>query len=228
MKLEVLANAEEVAQRGATLIAQEARKAVDARGWFLLATSGGATPWRMWELLAVEDMPWPRVHVFQVDERIAAASDADRNLAQLQSSLLARVRIPPDQVHAMPVEEVDLAAAAVRYAALLRRFAGTPPVLDLIHLGLGSDGHTASLISNDPALDPGSAEVAVTGSYQGFRRMTLTLPVLERARRILWIVTGSGKAAALGRLRSGDRGIPAGRVPTEHALLLADAAAMGS
>lgn len=223
MKAEVLPSSEDVAHRASALIAQEGRVAARARGRFLLATSGGVTPWRMLALLADEDMPWTLTHLFQVDERVAQASD--RNFTQLQASLLDRVRIPADQIHAMPVEDPDLAAAAAHYAATLRRIAGTPPILDLVHLGLGADGHTASLIPGDPALDDGGSEVAVTGLYRGFRRMTLTYPVLQRARTILWIVTGSAKAAALSRLRGGDRSIPAGRVPVEHALLLADAAA---
>lgn len=227
MKVEVLPDAEAVARRAAAVIAQEARVAARARGRFLLATSGGTTPWRMLELLADEEVPWPLVHLFQVDERIADASDPARNLTRLRASLLDKVRLTPDQVHAMPVLEADLAAAAARYAATLRRVAGAPPVLDLVHLGLGTDGHTASLVPGDPVLDSLGSDVAVTGPHQGYRRMTLTYPVFERARVVLWVVTGSDKAAALSRLRRGDRSIPAGCVSAEHALLLADAAAMG-
>jgi len=228
MKAEVLPDAEAVARRAAVIIASDARAAALARGRFLLATSGGATPWRMLELLAGEDVPWPLVQVFQVDERVAEASDPARNFTRLRTSLLDRVPISADQIHAMPVEGTDLAAAAARYAATLRRFGGTPPILDLVHLGLGTDGHTASLVPGDPALEDASSMVAVSGPYEGFRRMTLTYPVLERARRILWVVTGSDKAAALSRMRAGDRSIPAGRVPSKYALLLADAAAMAS
>ena len=223
MKAEVLPDAEAVARRGAALIALEARVAAQARGRFLLATSGGATPWRMLELLAAEDVPWPLVHLFQVDERVADPSDPARNLTHLRESLV--VRLPEDQVHAMPVEAEDLTDAAARYAATLRAVAGTPPRLDLIHLGLGTDGHTASLFPGDPALDDLDSEVTVTGPHEGYRRMTLTYPVLGRARLILWVVTGSDKAPALLRLRRGDRSIPAGQVPDRHAVLLADAAA---
>jgi 6-phosphogluconolactonase len=125
----------------------------------------------------------------------------------------------------MPVEEADLASAAERYQRELRAVAGTPPVLDLVQLGLGADGHTASLFAGDPALDVEDADVAASGPYQGRRRVTLTLPALGRARRILWIVTGAAKADALARLRRGDRGIPAARVRSDRALLLADEAA---
>lgn len=226
MKVEVLADPEAVAQRAAAFVAGEARGAVRDRGRFLVALSGGATPSRMLERLVEEDLPWPLVHVFQVDERVVGASDPARNFAQLRAGLLERVPVPADQIHPMPVEAADLGAAAAAYSAILREFAGTPPVLDLVHLGLGDDGHTASLVPGDPVLDVVGGEVAVTGPYRGFRRMTLTYPVLDRARRILWLVTGSGKTEALRRLGGGDRSIPAGRVPTEGALLLADRAAV--
>jgi len=224
---EVLPDPEAVARRAAPLIAQRARAAVLARGQFILALSGGTTPTRMLELLADEDLPWSRTHVFQVDERIAPASDSARNLTQLRTKLLEHVGLPENQLHALPVEEADLAAAAARYARTLQEIAGTPPVLDLIHLGLGADGHTASLVPGDPVLDS-RADVAVTGIYQGHRRMTFTYQVLDRARLILWVVIGPDKASMLARLRRGDHTIPAGRVHADCAMTLADAAAAGS
>ncbi len=225
MMVEVLGSAGAAARRAAAIIAQVARAAVDARGRAVLALSGGTTPTPMLEQLATEAVPWSRVHLFQVDERIVPAPDPARNLSRLRAHLLTRIQVPTDQVHPMPVEDRDLAAAAARYAATLRRVAGTPPVLDLIHLGLGADGHTASLVPGDPALLEMAREVTVTGPYRGLRRMTLTLPVLSRGREVLWLVTGAGKAWAVQRLRQGDHGIPAGRVPGTHALLLMDAAA---
>jgi 6-phosphogluconolactonase len=225
MDVEVLPDAEAVARRAAALIADEARAAVAQRGRFLLAASGGRTPWATLRLLAGEDVPWGKVHLFQVDERVAPAGHPDRNLTQLEASLRFQAPIAAAQVHAMPVEEADLARAAARYAAELRAAAGAPAVLDLVQLGLGADGHTASLFPGDPALGVADADVAVTEPHQGRRRMTLTLPVLGRARRILWIVTGPEKAEALSRLRRGDPGIPAGRVRSDRALLLADEAA---
>ena len=200
-----------------------------ARGRFLFAVSGGRTPWRMLAALAGEDMPWSAVHLFQVDERVAPAGDADRNLTHIRASLLGRVALAPGNLHAMPVEgdERELPAAAARYAREIESFAGTPAVLDLVHLGLGPDGHTASLVPGDPVLSVADRDVALTGVYMGRRRMTLTYPILDRARRILWLATGAEKAPMLARLRAGDRSIPAGRVSSEHALLLTDRAAAG-
>jgi 6-phosphogluconolactonase len=220
--VEVLADAEAVARRAADVIAEEARVSVAARGRFLLATSGGATPRRMLQLLAKEDVPWPLVHLFQVDERVAPAGNPDRNLTQLLENLVSHVALPPGQLHAMPVDETDLNAAANRYAATLQEVAGKPAALDLVHLGLGTDGHTASLVPGDPALEIADADVAVSILYKGQRRMTLTLPALNCARRVLWVVTGVDKSAILPRLRRGDRSIPAGRVRSDRALVVTD------
>jgi 6-phosphogluconolactonase len=227
MEITVLADADAVARAAAAVIAAEARAAVAARGRFIMAVSGGHTPWQMLRALAGEEMPWQSVHVAQVDERVAPAGDPDRNLSHLRESLLAHAPLPPEQVYAMPVEAPDLAAAAARYCRVLEDIAGTPPILDLVHLGLGPDGHTASLVPDDPVLDVADVDVALTGLYQSRRRMTLTYPMLDRSRRILWVVTGSEKVAMLARLRDGDRSIPAGRVRRERALVLADRAAAG-
>ncbi len=227
MKIEIFADADAVARNAATVIAREAREAVAARGCFLMAVSGGHTPWIMLRALAGEEVPWQGVHVFQVDERVAPANDPDRNLTHLRESLLAHAPLRAEQFHAMPVESPDLDMAAARYAIALQNAAGAPPVLDLVHLGLGPDGHTASLVPGDRVLDVADADVAMTGVYQGRRRMTLTYPILNRARRILWLVTGSEKAGPLVRLRAADLTIPAGRVRQDEALVLADQAAAG-
>jgi 6-phosphogluconolactonase len=227
MEIKVLASAEAVAREGAAIIAAEARAAVAARGRFILAVSGGHTPWFMLRDLAGEDVPWNGVHVAQVDERVAPAGHPDRNLTHLRESLLEHAPMRPEQVYAMPVEASDLEAAASRYAQTLQGIAGSPPVLDLVHLGLGPDGHTASLVPGDPVLDVTDADVALTGVYQGRRRMTLTYPMINRARRILWLVTGTDKVEMLMRLRDGDRSIPAGRIDRDNALVIADRAAAG-
>jgi 6-phosphogluconolactonase len=227
MKIQVLGNADAVAKQAAKIIAAEASAAVAARHRFVIAVSGGHTPWQMLRALANESVPWKNVHVVQVDERVAPAGDPDRNLTHLRESLLEHAPLPPDQIHAMPVQEIDLEAATASYARLLQQIAGSPPILDLVHLGLGPDGHTASLVPGDPVLEVTDQDVALTGSYQGRRRMTLTYPLLNRSRRILWVVTGSEKAQMLARLLSGDVSIPAGRVRQDQALALADFAAAG-
>jgi len=224
MLFEMLEDADAVARRAAELIAACARESVGARGRFVFAVSGGRTPWLMLRLLVNEDVPWPRVHVVQVDERVAPENDPDRNLTHLRESL-AEAPLPPVQIYAMPVEIADLTTASRRYAGTLEALAGPPPTLDLIHLGLGADGHTASLVPGDPVLDVSEVSVAFTGPYQGRRRMTLTFPTIDRARRILWIVTGAEKATALAQLRKRDRSIPGGRVRQDHATLLVDRAA---
>jgi 6-phosphogluconolactonase len=227
MKIEVLADADSTARAAASMIAEKARSGVAARGRFIMAVSGGNTPWMMLRALSNQDMPWGKVYVVQVDERVAPAGHPDRNLTHLSDSLLTHATLPMDHIYAMPVEASDLEAAAARYAETLQEIAGSPSVLDLVHLGLGPDGHTASLIPGDPVLKVEEADVALTGSYQGRRRMTLTYPILNRSRCVLWLVTGSEKAHMLARLREGDLSIPAGLVHREQAIILADRAAAG-
>ncbi|MDE3151068.1 MAG: 6-phosphogluconolactonase [Gemmatimonadota bacterium] len=224
MHEETLADTDAVGRRAAQLVAEHARRAVEGRGRFLLATSGGTTPWRMLRLLAEEDVPWPRVHLFQVDERVAPDGHPDRNLTHLHESLLVHLPVPPAGIHTMPVDAPDLERAAAEYGAVLRDMGGDPPVLDLVHLGLGEDGHTASLLPGDAAAATARADVAATASYAGRRRLTLTVPMINRARAILWVVTGAAKGAALARLRRADRGIPAGRIRRHDATILNDAA----
>jgi len=225
MKVEVFADADSVAKAAAATVAAEARAAIAARGSFVMAVSGGRTPWLMLRALANEDVPWEAVHIVQVDERVAPAGDPDRNLTHLLESLQELDSLSPDQIHAMPVEAPDLELAAAQYAAALNQIAGSPSVLDLIHLGLGPDGHTASLVPGDPVVDVTDADVAITGVYQKRRRMTLTYPIINRARRLLWLVTGKDKAEMVCRLRDGDTSIPGGRVQKDRALILADRAA---
>jgi 6-phosphogluconolactonase len=216
--IEVLADAQAVAERGAEIVAEAAAAAVAERGRFTFAVSGGRTPWAMFAKLYGR-MPWEKVTIYQVDERVAPDGDPDRNVTQLQRSLPSGGAA---DVRAMPVWADDLDAAAALYAEAL------PEQLDLVHLGLGPDGHTASLVPGDPVLDVLDRDVAVTDVYQGRQRMTLTYPTLNRARQILWLVTGEDKVDALARLRAGDESIPAGRISTASALLVADAAAAGS
>ena len=215
-QLEVLPDAAAAARRGAELIAESAAAAIAERGSFTLAASGGTEPWQMYRLLTEYEIEWKKVAVLQVDERVAPDSDPDRNLTHLLESLPQAAR---DRVRPMPVTEEDLEAAAAAYADQL------PDSLDLVHLGLGPDGHTASLVPGDPVLEVEDRRVAVTGEYQGHRRMTLTYPELELARRIFWLVVGEGKREALGWLLARDAAIPAGRVHAHESIVIADEAA---
>jgi 6-phosphogluconolactonase len=194
----------------------------------VVALSGGNTPLPMLHFLATEAIDWQNVHVVQVDERVAPFGSPDRNLTQLREALLSRVSIPTRQVYPMPVDAADLTAAAEDYGQLLHRLAGSPPVIDLVQLGLGADGHTASLMPGDAAVEVRDADVAVTASYNGWRRMTLTLPIINRARRILWLVTGTEKSAVVARLARGDDSLLASRISRASALVMVDRAASAS
>ncbi len=223
----VLPNIDAVARRAAETIADLASTAIGKRGRFTFALSGGSTPWLMLEHLARIEVQWGKVHVLQVDERVAPSGDPSRNWTHVNQSLLSRVPIPGSQAHAIPVEMTDLWEAAESYAQTLRRVAGSPAVLDLVHLGLGPDGHTASLVPNDPVLRVRNTEVAVTGVYNGQRRVTLTFPALNQARDVLWVAVGADKQGALAKLLHGDRSIPAGRVRSSHATIVTDIACIG-
>jgi 6-phosphogluconolactonase len=213
--LDVSLDAGAVAAGGAGYVARLARTKVSERGLFTFAVSGGHTPWAMFAELKGEDMPWAQVELFQVDERVAPDGDPDRNLTHLRES----IGDTPATVHPMPVTDPDLAAAATAYATVL------PARFDLVHLGLGPDGHTASLVPGDPVLEVTDALVAVTQPYQGHRRMTLTYPALARADQLLWLVTGADKRDALAKLLAGDESIPAGRVVAARSVVMADQAA---
>jgi 6-phosphogluconolactonase len=214
-----------VAEQAAQWIARQIRQTVKQSGRCVLAVSGGTTPQGMFAALAEADVPWNGVHLVQVDERLAPLGDDSRNLTHLQHDLLDRIPLPRKQVYRMPAEADDPVAAARRYTKTLEALAGVPPVFDIVHLGLGDDGHTASLVPGDPVLEVRDEEVAVTAFYKGRRRMTLTYPALDRARHRLWLVTGMPKSAMLARLLQGDITIPAGRVESQRSVVFADRAA---
>lgn len=223
--MQMLPDATALAERAAEVIAEHARDAVAARGEFHLALSGGSTPRAMLAALVDrDDMPWRATDVFQVDERVAPDGHADRNTTMFDEVLWAHVR--PGSFTPMPVTDDDLDAAAENYSAAIADVCGQPPEFDLVHLGLGTDGHTASLVPGDAVLGVADATVALTSEYQGRRRMTLTFPVLGAARALLWVVAGAEKHAVLQQLLLGDESIPAGRLSNEHATVLADDAAM--
>lgn len=225
MKIEVLENRESLAIRATHLIAGYAEQAIAESGSFTFAVSGGSTPKRMLELLAVNtDIDWPNVHLFQVDERIAPAGDPDRNLNMLLPLL---VKVPLGSFTPMDVEAENLDDAAAAYETRLAEVAGKPPVLDLVQLGLGSDGHTASLIPGDPVLEVADRDVAVTGQYQGRQRMTLTWPIIDRAAAQLWLIAGESKQAAVQQFFVDDPAIPASLVTKDRSQVLVDEAASG-
>jgi 6-phosphogluconolactonase len=217
-RLEVLDDPAAVHRRGADLIAETVRSSIDEKARCALGVSGGHDPWPMFSQLEDDGLDWTRIEIYQVDERVAPAGSEERNLTHLIESLSIGAQ---GSIRPMPVTEDDLEAAADRYAKLL------PEALDLAHMGLGPDGHTASLVPGDPVLEVTDRRVAVTaGPYEGVRRMTLTFPVLSRVRFLLWVVTGEEKRDALKMLLARDPSIPAGRVePGGDSLILADRAA---
>jgi len=228
MEIKVLANDDAVAKAAAGVIAAQAREAVAARGVFTLAVSGGKTPWAMLKDLASEEVPWAQVHVFQIDERIAPEGDPDRNLTHLHESLLGNAPIPKENIHAMPVNAADPVEGAKEYERVLQEICGNPSTLDMAHLGLGPDGHTASLVPNDPVLEVTDRDVALTDPvhlYQDRRRMTLTYPMINRSRKIMWLATGAAKIPMIVKLKAADHSIPGGRIDQTNALLLTDTAA---
>jgi 6-phosphogluconolactonase len=214
LELLVVPDGDAVAQQGADLLAQLIRAAVAEHGSCSMAVSGGKTPRAAFARLAKEDLPWDRLTFFQVDERLAPDGDADRNLTHLREALAGA----PARIDAMPVTDPDPDVAAAAYAGRL------PERFDVVHLGIGEDGHTASLVPRDPVLDVDDRLVAVTAVYLGRRRMTLTYPALARADRIVWLVAGAEKRDALHRLLAHDPSIPAGRVSSARAVVLCDVA----
>ena len=218
--MEFLVNASALATRTADVVAARLAEAIENRGLATLAVSGGSTPAGFLAELAQRKLPWENVHVFQVDERVAPPGP-ERNLTGLQDAFLDRVAIPAGNVHPMPVDEADLAAAAAAYGDLLRAVTGPDGRLDVVHLGLGDDGHTASWPPGDPVVDA-TDDVAVVGPFNGRLRMTLTPPAVNRADWIVWLISGVAKAAALRGLMAGDAALPASRVRRNDVTLLAD------
>jgi 6-phosphogluconolactonase len=217
-ELIVLPDADAVASAAAERVAEAARDAVAARGVFSLAVSGGRSPWAMFADLGGLEMPWEAVEIYQVDERVAPDGDPLRNLTHLRESLGDR----PARIHPMPVTAADLEAATRDYADAL------PTLIDMIHLGIGADGHTASLVPGDAVLDALDRRIAMTtDEYQGTQRMTMTYPQLAKTQGLLWLITGADKREPLQQLLAGDPSIPAGRVDAPRSVIIADREAAG-
>ncbi|MFN8051756.1 MAG: 6-phosphogluconolactonase [Acidimicrobiales bacterium] len=202
---------EEFASVGAAFMAEHINHAIEQRGSCHLALSGGRAPWELFGVLARRELDWSSVHVWQVDERVAPDRDVDRNSVGLKTSLLALAPILASNVHLMDVTAPDLGEAAAAYAADLARLCDS--TLDLVHLGLGSDGHTASWPPGDPVIDIVDRDVAISKLYNGFVRMTLTVPCINRARHRVFLITGGDKEEATNLLGAGGD-IPAARVTT--------------
>jgi 6-phosphogluconolactonase len=226
MRIEVMSDPGAVAKRAASVIAEHARAAFAARGRFVAAFSGGYTPHSILRMLGREEVPWGGVYVFQVHERLFPMGSPEGDLPELREVLMEESTMDPCQIYAMPTGAEDPEQGAATYAYTLQNVAGNPPILDLVHLGLFADGHTAALFLGDRVLEE-TRDVAVTGPQEGRKRITLTVPLINRARSILWVVTGSDKARALFLLESGDPAIPASGIRTDTALVLADQAAAG-
>lgn len=212
-------DAHHAAREAATLLAAFAREAVADHGAVSVAISGGRAPWEMFAALGETTFPWADATFFQVDERVVSATSSERNWTKF----LAAIEGHTPTLCPMPVEDIlagcDPDEACAAYAQLL------PEQFDVIHLGLGPDGHTASLVPGDSVLGVTDHAVAMTGcDYQGTRRMTLTYPTLNAAHQLLYLVTGEEKADALARLRSQDPTIPAGRVLPDHAVAVTELA----
>ena len=223
--MKIAHDAASAANIAAAEVARTCADAVAIRGQALVAFSGGETPWLMLRELCHFDLPWQKIFVAQVDERVAPRGDARRNFTRLEQILVREGPLPPGQLLPMPVESEELAMAATDYQAVLETRGGMPLQLDLVQLGLGTDGHTASLVPGDAVLHVNDRDVAVTGDYQGLRRMTLTFPAINRTRRRLWLVTGASKNARLGELLAGAGDTPAIAVSRDNAVVVADESA---
>lgn len=220
MRAEVCESSSAAAVRAADLLARQIGNAIDQRGAAAIALSGGHTPAGMFRKLAAASVEWPLVHIFQVDERLVPADDDRRNMKAIRTTFL-RSGIPADQLHAMPASGTGRASRVEEYAGELRAVAGTPPILDVVHLGLGEDGHTASLFPGDAAVDA-EGDVALSEDHAGVRRMTLTLNAINRARMRIWLVTGAAKRSVVRRLLEPGSCLIAHRVRTEDSVLIVD------
>ena len=227
-RIQVVPSAEAAAVRGAQVLGDLLRRAIHAHGNAVFAISGGSTPWGMFErLLNDTTVEWPKVHMFQVDERVAPDGDPQRNWTKVQALFIDNGPIVEDQAHAMPVTATDLYAACGEYQQVIRSIRPSG-CIDVVQLGLGEDGHTASLAPGDPVCDVMDADVATTnGLFNGHRRMTLTRGALNRSGTIVWQVLGQAKNIALRKLLDGDLSIPAGHLEPADAIIVADAAAWG-
>lgn len=213
LDVKVLPDPEAAGMWAATTLGGAVERAVSEGRRFAWAISGGTSPIPMFRSLRELALPWHLIDTWQVDERVAPADHPALNRTMQERALPLEAR---RGIRWMPVEDEDLHAAGESYAAAL------PERFDVVHLGLGADGHTASLIPGDAVLDVQDRDVGVTGPYQGHRRMTLTYRGLSRGGRAVWFVTGSETRNALRQLLNGDPAIPAARVPIAESIVVTD------
>jgi 6-phosphogluconolactonase len=205
----ISADADALAQEAARRFGAAADAAIAARGRFTVALSGGSTPKALFALLAAapyrDRIDWANVHLFWGDERCVPPTEEQSNYRMTREALLDKVAIPAAQVHRIPAEDPEPSRAARAYTAVLGQIftlgGGEFPTFDLIHLGLGPEGHTASLFPGSPALKETQALTAAPWVEQlGAHRITLTPPVINAAREVQFLVAGAGKAEIVGRI----------------------------
>jgi len=212
--------AADAAHAAARFFAETASEEASRKGFFASAISGGETPRRMHRLLGkqpyLDSIPWKSVHIFWADERCVSADDPSSNYGAAMRDFLEKVPIPNDNIHSMPVSLSPDTAACVYGDRLKSFFSGrgyNEPVFDLIFLGLGSDGHTASIFPDSEADEKGSGKVAALfGGTPKVFRITLTIPIINTAQRVAFLVTGKDKSAIVNRIISDGGGLPAARV----------------
>lgn len=206
--------------------------ALQSTGNFAVSLSGGSTPRRLYELLSSAPLPWDRIHWFWGDERFVPPGHPESNYRMAREALLSRAPIPASNIHAIPTEGVSPGEAAGAYETTLKHFYGAEtlrpqrPLFGAVLLGLGEDGHTASLFPGQPALEEERRWAVAVERAKAYARITLTYPALESSAETAFLVSGGAKREALRRARAGDRGIPAGRLrPAGNLRWLVDRAA---
>jgi 6-phosphogluconolactonase len=205
--VEVLPDQAALVQRSLVLVLDKLQRAIAERGIFTIALAGGSTPKPLYEAIAAQNLPWDKIHVFWGDERYVAPDHPDSNEGMARRAWLDKVDIPAENIHPMPTDAADPATAAQTYDQQLRAFfqaaPGTFPALDVILLGMGDDGHTASLFPHTEALQVCDRLVSV-GNKDGQPRITFTIPLINQARCVLFMVAGANKQAALKQVFAAD------------------------
>lgn len=201
--IEVLPDKAALIQRSLQLVLEQLQVALAERGQFTIALAGGSTPKPLYEALSAQDLPWDKIHVFWGDERYVPSTHPDSNEGMARQAWLNQVPIPASNIHPMPTDEADPAIAAQKHEQQLQDFfqtqSGGVPRLDVVLLGIGDDAHTASLFPHTAALEVRDRWVTV-GNKDGQPRITFTVPLINQARCVLFLVAGASKQAALAQI----------------------------